>query len=276
MHPLIAELREVIRLNESLPLPIVRSLLKVYLQNYVLDFLYEHKKYKNLIFYGGTCLRKIYDLDRMSEDLDFETTEVIDYTKLADDIQDYFRKTLHYKDLIVKAQRSNHIQRIILKFPILSELGLRGYENEALHIKLEINNCENTDYPTEVSPISVSKFTIFVKHYDLPTLMAGKIVACLNRSFMKGRTGVTIKGRDYYDLIWYMSRDTKPNEDRLKSYSKDTTAAEAFDLLDKHISNIKPKDLLIDLSPFFVKQQYIKTWCENFHLLYDKYRPRYK
>ncbi len=273
MHPITNELKEIIRINDSVPPIVLRSLLKEHLQNYVLDFIYESSKHKDLIFYGGTCLRKIYGLDRMSEDLDFETDLTYDSEVLAKELEEYFFKKQKFTNVKIKYQNINNVNRITLKFPILNQLGLSDNKNENLHIKLEINLADNINYPVEVSPVSISKFTIFVKHYDLSTLMAGKMVACIDRSFVKGNAN--IKGRDYYDLIWYMQKEIEPNLDRIRAYKKNWTVKKVFEELDKKVEKIKSKDLLIDLEPFFVKQVYIKTWSENFHNLYKKYRKNY-
>ena len=62
----------------------VRSALKEVLQDYVLNFVYNNKTYKDLIFTGGTCLRKVYGLPRLSEDLDFDYLETLtDWGKTA-------------------------------------------------------------------------------------------------------------------------------------------------------------------------------------------------
>jgi predicted nucleotidyltransferase component of viral defense system len=275
MHPIITELKEIIRTDDLVPPIVLRSLLKEHLQNYVLDFIYESSKHKSLIFYGGTCLKKIYGLDRMSEDLDFETDLTYDSKVLAKELEEYFFKKQKFSDVEIKHQNVNNVNRITLKFPILNKLGLSENKNENLHIKLEINLSDNIDYPIEVSPLSISKFTIFVKHYDLSTLMAGKMVACIDRSFFKGKTKINIKGRDYYDLIWYMQKEVSPNLDRIRAYKKDWTVKKVFEELDKKVERINSKDLLIDLEPFFLKQGYIKTWSENFHSFYKKYRKNY-
>lgn len=276
MHTIIAELKEIIRNNDSVPPIVLRSLLKEHLQNYVLDFIYESPKHKDLIFYGGTCLRKVYGLDRMSEDLDFETDLKYDTEILAKELEEYFLKKQKFSKVKIKYQRTSNVNRITLKFPILNTLGLSNNRNENLHVKLEVNLSKNINYPTEVSPLTVSKFTVFVKHYDLSTLMAGKMIACIDRTFLKGNSNINIKGRDYYDLIWYMQKGIKPNPKRIKAYGKGWTVKKVFQELDKKVERIKTKDLLVDLEPFFIKHTYIKTWCENFQDLYKKYRKSYK
>ena len=69
---------------------------KEVLQYYVLDFIYRHPEYSRWIMYGGSALRIIHSLDRMSVDLDFEVTNDIDkdfMEKLKVEIETHFTKT---------------------------------------------------------------------------------------------------------------------------------------------------------------------------------------
>ena len=70
-----------------------RNILKEYLQILVLDYLYSHAVYSRLVFYGGSCLKHLYGLPRLSEDLDFvDLKKEIDLEKLAGDLAVYFKK----------------------------------------------------------------------------------------------------------------------------------------------------------------------------------------
>ena len=71
----------------------IQTLLKEYLQVYVLYFIYTSKNYgKNLIFTGGTCLRHFYNLERLSEDVDFDYLREFESQELLDDLKDFFIK----------------------------------------------------------------------------------------------------------------------------------------------------------------------------------------
>ena len=97
-----------------------RNLLKEYLQIVVLDFMYSHKDYSQLLFYGGSAIAHCFDLQRLSEDLDFiDEKKKIDLTKLAKDLEEYFSRRT---DLPMKTTVQKF--RIYLKFPILHELGI--------------------------------------------------------------------------------------------------------------------------------------------------------
>ena len=104
--------------------------------------------------------------------------------------------------------------------------------------------------------------------------MASKMIACTSRVYKKGSTGINIKGRDFYDLIWYMQKETIPNEDVFKGIEKDTKSM--FEELDDIVEKIKTTDLLIDLEPLFENNEFIRDWCKNFHSFYEKYRKFYK
>lgn len=275
MDSIINDLNMLLAMNKNKTSLTLRVMMKEYLQNYVLDFIYSSPKYKGLIFYGGTCLRKIYNLDRMSEDLDFEVLTDIDLNLLGKDITDYFSKSVKHKGVDFKYQSSEMVERLTLKFSVLKELGLSQFNDENLHIKVETVRV-NEVFATQITPLPISRFSMLVKHYDLPTLMASKITACLSRTFKKGDTGIFIKGRDFYDLIWYMQKSIEPNEKRLKHANPDYNIKNVFDLLDDKIKLITFDDLYTDLSPYFEREEYIKEWCNNFHNFYNRLRINYQ
>jgi predicted nucleotidyltransferase component of viral defense system len=253
----------------------IRIFLKEELQNYLLDFIYESEEYKKMVFYGGTCLRRIYSLDRMSEDLDFESDLDLNLEQMGKDINEYFSKTLQYDDLDFAVQQGDIINRLTIKLPVLSQLDMSDYEDEKLHVKIEVNPLNEIKYNTVISPISVGQFTILVRHYDKPTLMAGKMLAALSRVFKKGNTGIKVKGRDYYDLIWYMSQEIRPNEQKLLDENPEYTTDRVFSLLKEKVEKINSRDLLLDLEPFFERKGYIRDWCDNFHGLFERYLEYY-
>ncbi|MBU1085262.1 MAG: nucleotidyl transferase AbiEii/AbiGii toxin family protein [Candidatus Beckwithbacteria bacterium] len=274
MHPIIYKIKLIKNqlINQGASSSSIKVYIKEHLQDHVLKAIFNHKKYKNLTLYGGTCLRKVYDLNRMSEDLDFETNLSININQTGECLASYF-KQLKFENFNYSTQSGSKISRLTFKFPILYDLGLSPMKSEKLHIKVEINDKQDNNYPTLITPYSQGEFSILIKHYDLPTLMAGKINACLDRVYKKGNTGIDIKGRDFYDLIWYMNKKIIPNENQLKKNSLDIK--KAFSKLDKKIVKIKSKDLLIDLEPMFVNNIFIQDWCNNFHQFYQRYREHY-
>lgn len=275
MHPIYRRLHSIVS-NANLNVVdqmTTKILLKEYLQNHILHAIYNNKNTQDLIFYGGTALRKIHGLDRMSEDLDFESETKINLEIIASEILLYFTK-LKFSEVEYKIQLGKIINRITFKFQILYDLGLSPVKSEKLHVKVEINPIAKTnDFETQLTPLMKDQMSIMIKHYSLSVMMAGKMCACLDRVFRKGKTGIKIKGRDYYDLIWYMNQKIMPDEKYLKKFKY--SARSAFAALDNKVKKIKSSGLLFDLQPFFVSKKYINDWCKNFHQLYARYRIFY-
>ncbi len=258
--------------NKHIPALVIRMQLKEYLQNYVLQAIYQDKNLQNLTFYGGTALRKLYQLNRMSEDLDFEIDQQINLEQTAQIITQFFHSH-QYKNLEYNIQQGAIISRITFKFEILHDLGLSTYKNEKLHVKVEINPQQKGNFDTQVTPFSIDQLSFFIKHYTLEVMMAGKMLACVNRSFHKGQSKISIKARDFYDLIWYMQQSIQPDLKFLQAH--DSSPNELFTALDNKIARIKYKDLVTDLQPFFTSAQFIQQWCQNFPQLYKRFRKNY-
>ena len=192
-----------------------RNILKDYFQIAALDYIYSHPTYSKLIFYGGSSLAHCYGLPRLSEDLDFvDIAETVDLSGLAEDLKKFFEKELE-----IAVQTSIQKFRILLKLPILGELGLSSNSSESNILMLKIEIFGDTgllsDAPTEIIPIFKHGRSMLVRSFDLPTLMATKIRAVLHRKWTKtnkeGDVLASVKGRDYFDLMWYLEKGVKPN-----------------------------------------------------------------
>ncbi len=90
-----------------------------------------------------------------------------------------------------------------LKFPVLNALGLSPNTNEALHLKVEVSQHEQIAV-IQHTPVLVYGRSLVAAHFSLETMMAGKMLVCLERSFARGRSGVQVKGRDFYDLCIFV------------------------------------------------------------------------
>ncbi len=191
-----------------------RNLLKEYLQVVVLDFIYSQKDYSQLLFYGGSALAQCFDLQRLSEDLDFiDEKKNVSIIELAKDLEEYFSKRT---DLKVKTTVQKF--RIYLKFPILRELGLSSKsETDDLFLKIEVYTDFDfcAKYSTDIRPIFKFNRSVLINTLDISTLMATKIRAILFRKWEKtdkqGKTLIKVKGRDYFDLLWYLQKGIVPN-----------------------------------------------------------------
>lgn len=260
----------------GLPADVQRVVLKEYLQAYVLDYLYNHPQYRHLNFYGGTCLHAIYGLNRLSEDIDLDDSAEIDLTPLAGDLEGYFHARLGYSGLTLHEQDSgNDIIRLTLRFPLLNELGLSPHADEKLHLKVEISQHRQTAI-VQHTPILYHGRTFVPSHFSIETMMAGKMIACIERSFAVGTTGINSKGRDYYDLLWFMARDVWPLEEKLaKDGQQPYTVATAFALIRDRVERISPAEMGHDLKPLFREQVFVQAWLESFHETFARLCERY-
>jgi predicted nucleotidyltransferase component of viral defense system len=253
-----------------------RILLKQVLQAHVLDFVYNHPLYRRLNFYGGTCLHVVYSLNRLSEDLDFDNTAGVDLSRLADDLAGLFRKSLGYAPAEVKSQQGeNGILRVTIKLPVLNELGLSSHRNEALHLKVEVSHHKQVAV-LQNTPVFYLGRSFVPAHFSLETMMAGKMIACLERNFQRGREGAFIKGRDYYDLLWFMQKGIRPLEEKLAGDGKTAyTSRSAILALKDKIAGISVADLAVDLLPMFESRVFIESWLESFYANFERYADSY-
>ena len=254
-----------------------RIILKEVLQAYVLDYLYNHATYRRLNFYGGTCLHVLYGLNRLSEDLDFDNRAGLELSHLGEDLTYHFQKTFGYQQTAHKVQQgAGGILRTTLKFPLLNALGLSNNPSEALHLKVEISQHEQLAI-IQHTPVLIHGRSLVAAHFSLETMMAGKMLACLERSFVRGRSSVQIKGRDFYDLLWFMQQRVQPLEEKLaQDGDQPYTTGSAMLALQEKISQIKKQDLAVDLLPMFEQRTFVEAWLEAFHETFLRLAAEYK
>jgi hypothetical protein len=114
-------------------------------------------------------------------------------------------------------------------------------------------------------------------HFSLETMMAGKILACLERNFQKGGNGSAIKGRDFYDLLWFMQKNIQPLEIKLaKDGLQPYTVHSAMKALREKITRLKVADLAVDLLPLFELRTFIETWLDGFHDNFSELAKKYQ
>ena len=240
-----------------------RNILKEYLQIVVLDYLYSHPVYGALVFYGGSSLAQCYGLPRLSEDLDFVNIGGnFDVAELGRDLAGYFNG---HTD--IKATVSTQKFRVMLKFPILKELGLAGDpDSDMLMLKVEVFNDDGLlrDCKVEAVPLFKANRSIIVRTFDLPTLMATKVRAILHRKWKKisksGEVLATVKGRDYFDLMWYLRKGVSPNMSCIKEASdKD----ELKRLLLSAVDKADPASIRLDLEALIADDRYVTDVSAN-------------
>ncbi|MEK7482509.1 MAG: nucleotidyl transferase AbiEii/AbiGii toxin family protein [Patescibacteria group bacterium] len=256
-----------------------RNVLKGELQFYVLNFIYHHPEYSKWIMYGGSALRICHGLDRMSVDLDFEVGRAITekfLEELKKEIEKYFISAYGVESdfLIIKITAG---RGLLIKFNVGKELGF-GHPSNQVHVKVDLNYFTAPKIVTERRPINQGQFSFVITTYNMSALMASKIAAI----FLRGTRGVgkamyEEKGRDIYDLLWYMNKKVVPDLDYLIAKGVDVKdPRELFDKLTVQMNKVNDANLRQDLTPLFVNQAYIESWLKNWRESYLQLLSDYK
>lgn len=256
-----------------------RNALKEELQYYVLNFIYHHPQYGKWIMYGGSALRICHDLNRMSVDLDFEIPEQVTenfLNTLKSDVESYFENT-YGTDADFLTIKITNGRGLLLRFHIGDALGI-GHPSKQVHVKIDLNHFIPPKTATERWPINREQLSFVITTYTMSTLMASKIAAI----FLRGSRGAgeaiyEEKGRDIYDLLWYMGKRTIPDLDYLKAKGVDIKDPKMlFDKLTLQMNKVSNANLKQDLKPLFVNQTYIENWLTNWRESYLHLFGEYK
>ena len=254
--------------------------IKEIVQEIVLSGLSRGGFFDKVVFYGGTCLRIFHGLNRFSEDLDFALQNKDEDFKIEDYFPAIKKELISYGlDMdVVKKEKSkgdNDIQSAFVKgntqillmsfFPNNNEVD-NVIKDQTIKIKFEID----TDNPK--GGVVETKYRLLpapyeIKVFDEPTLFAGKIHAILCREY-KNR----IKGRDYYDYLFYCAKGTKINleylENKLKNSNKISNDIK-LDLpslkkmLQERFASVDYNLARKDVSSFITDQESLSLWSKE-------------
>jgi hypothetical protein len=180
-----------------------RNAAREYLQARLLAALQRAGAMIPLAFHGGTALRFLYAHGRYSEDLDFAlegNREHYDFRRYLLEIRSELAPEGYPVELKVNDQKTVH--SAFVRFPgLLYDLGLSGQRSEVLAVKLEVDT--NPPAGAGLATSVVRRFVMLqLQHHDKPALLSGKLHAILQRPYPKGR--------DIYDLLWYLSDPNWP------------------------------------------------------------------
>jgi len=180
-----------------------RNLMREYLQARILGTLQHAGAMVPLAFQGGTALRFLYAIPRYSEDLDFsleQARSAYDFRGYVQAIKAVFEAEGYMLEIRLNEQRV--VQHALIRFPGLPyELGLSPMRSEIFMVKIEVDTNPPAGAGLETSLVR-RHVPLQLQHYDKPSLLAGKLHAILQRSYFKGR--------DMYDLLWYLSDPAWP------------------------------------------------------------------
>lgn len=265
--------------------------LKEIFQEIALLGLWRAKFYEKAAFYGGTALRILYGLDRFSEDLDFsllkadKNFDLFAYNQAIKDELNGFGFDVNV-DTKVKNKESN-IESAFIKAETKKQLLLievsphvisRIHNMNNIKIKMEIDINPPGKFKTETKTL-LQPIPFSVKTYQLPDLFAGKIHALLCRPWQQ-----RVKGRDWYDFVWYISRNTLINLTHLRERliqsgalekKSKFTASDLNAMLTNKIKNTDFDNAKKDILPFINDPQAVALWSNEFFLgLIDKITHR--
>lgn len=173
------------------------NLLREYLQAFILRSLHESEVFACLSFVGGTALRFLYHLPRFSEDLDFSLESRSGYK--PDNWLKKLKRDMEFAnfDVNVSWSEKNIVHKGWVKVSgLLNEVGL-GQPSQKISVKIEVDTRPPPGALLEKKIVN-RHFIFAIQHYDLSSMMAGKVHALCSRQYLKGR--------DWYDLLWYRSQ----------------------------------------------------------------------
>lgn len=239
-------------------------LVREYLQARILQGLQRAGAFERWAFLGGTALRFLYRLPRFSEDLDFSLTKARgtgqsterDFTKYLEAVKNTFESEAYTVNIRKHSDRV--VKSAFIVFPgLLYEIGLSSHREQKLSIKIEID----TNPPPHASfRTSLVRLHVFLHllHYDKSSLFAGKLHAILQRPY--------VKGRDVYDLIWYLSDPDWPDPNlplldaSLVQTGMNLTDSQVTDwrtLVAERIAAAEWKGVVSDVRPFLERSEEI-------------------
>lgn len=253
--------------------------LREILQEIALCGLWRAKFFEHAAFYGGTALRVLYGLDRFSEDMDFslltsgDDFDLVPYCGAVEEELGAwgFPATVRVKRKTARSAVESAFLRANTRQLLLTieagEIASAIHGRLELKVKLEVDTHPPPGFSTEtkflLQPIPFS-----VKAYDPPSLFAGKMHAVLCRGW-----GTRVKGRDWYDLVWYVGRGTALDlahlEARMRQsghYVEDAALDERTfrSMLERRIASLDVAAAKFDVERFLVDRATVRLWSPEF------------
>ncbi|SKA13479.1 Predicted nucleotidyltransferase component of viral defense system [Chitinophaga eiseniae] len=261
------------------------SALREIMQEVALAGLQRTGFFEKAAFYGGTALRIFYGLNRFSEDLDFSLLEVNPDFSLEPYFEGIIKEfeAIGMKVSIREKKKTNqtNIDSAFLKSEtVWKELILDGIIPQAgvqaspsIKIKIEIDREPPLGFETE-EKLLLRPFSFYVKCFTLPNLFAGKMHALLFRKW-----GTRVKGRDWYDLEWYIKKGVVLDLHHFLLRARDTgdwiedaiTKDQLIELLKAKIDAVSFDSIREDIVRFIPDASVLDIWSpQYFKDLVDK------
>jgi len=207
--------------------------IREFLQVLMLKVMFDKGHLEPIAFTGGTALRILHGLKRYSEDMDFSLVNKkgYDFARMQADLINELNKN-NIKTEGARLKLDSTVNSCFISFPeLIPALAISGYPKKNLKIKIEVDSNPPEGGKTAIVPVT-DRFVIAVKTFDLPSLFATKLHACLFRRYTKGR--------DFYDLVWYLGKRVVPNLTLLNN------AIQQTEKKDMGLTTLNYKSLIID------------------------------
>ena len=242
--------------------------LKEVLQQIALLGLHRGGFFDQAAFYGGTALRMLHNLDRFSEDMDFCLERVdLEFSfkpflkSVAAELKLYGFQALveEHKSSPNMAINSAFVKQDTLSALLQIDRNTKGiHKNQLLKIKLEVDK-DNPMGAQFCQKLILFPTPFMVRTLTEPSLFAGKCHAILARSYQN-----RVKGRDYYDFLFYCARETKVNLPYLEAKLRNSghyievahlDLARLIGLLDEKFKQVDFEKAKEDVAPFLKPSQ---------------------
>lgn len=255
--------------------------LREILQEIALLGLWRSKFFEHAAFYGGSALRILHGLDRYSEDLDFsllKKNDDFDFNRFLNPLQKELQ-AFGFEISIDKIEKKvpANIESAFIKTNTFTQILaissdqsiVRGIHPKQLpKIKLEVDIQPPLGFETEIKYL-LNPIPFPVKTFTLPSLFAGKMHAVLCREWSE-----QVKGRDWYDLVWYISNYPELNFRHLELRMKNSGHLRSEEKLEKEkcLQLLTDKINGLDINKAkedvkkFIKKEKLSLWSQEFFI----------
>ncbi len=235
--------------------------------------------FEQAAFYGGTALRIFHGLNRFSEDLDFTLGRPEDAARLEPVLASLELELAAWGFSFHTETKSSGAQSGIesaflkgntlvnlLNIGVPEELSRRFPPNQRIAIKLELDTTPPPFAGTEVKT-HLLPTPFHVRLYDLPSLFAGKLHALLFRDWKR-----RVKGRDFYDFVWFVARRVPVNlphlEARIRQHGNPSIEhldlAGLQSLLNERFGKVDLTAAADEVRPYLRDVRELALWSEAF------------
>lgn len=237
-------------------------------QQLVLAGLYNGGFFNEAAFYGGTCLRIFHGLQRFSEDMDFSLLAPngkFDFANYFQSIIDQF--ALVGRDAEIKKKDKKNFGKIESAFlkDNTDVYDITFQTEKSVKIKIEVDTQPPLKFNTEQKLLLLPQ-SFMTRCFTLPDLFAGKMHALVYRAW-KNR----VKGRDWYDLEWYVRHNipldfTHLHERALQFNQEDITKESFLEKLNERLATSDINQVKADVLPFVRNPKELDIWSNDYFL----------